>query len=202
MSQRLPQPLQDLVDQLRHLPGLGSKSALRIAMTLLAWPRENVRRLGSDIEKLRDQLGLCSRCGGISANDPCSICGDKTRESHLLCIVPEWDSLLALEQGNFYRGQYLVLGGLLEPTLRRDSSSLNLEQLARRLREEDIREVILALGSTLEAENTASFLKEFLNGRFPDVAVTRLAQGMPLGALVKFMDKETLAQSMKYRQKL
>lgn len=202
MTEQLPLPLQELVDQLGKLPGLGKKSALRIAITLLAWPKDKTRLLGDKIIALREQLGLCSSCGSIASSDPCPICSDANRDNTTLCVVSEWDSLLALENGKFYHGQYLVLGGLLEPLSNRDSQSLNLDLLTARLESGSIREVILALGATLEAENTASFLKEFISRNFPDIRITRLAQGIPLGGLVKFMDKETLAQSLKYRHEL
>lgn len=202
MNPRLPPPLRELVDKLRRLPGLGQKSALRIAMQLLAWPESDTRALGENIARLRDALALCSSCGGIASADPCPICADKTRDAHILCVVPEWDSLLTIEEGGFYHGQYLVLGGFYAPLREQDSGSLNLELLAQRLEKENIGEVILALGATVEAENTASFLKEFLARRFPEVKITRLAQGIPLGGQIKFMDKETLRQSLKYRHEL
>lgn len=182
------------------MPGLGSKSALRIAMALLQWPESETRRLGQGISDLRDTLCLCSRCGGLAAHDPCPICADSERDVETLCIVPEWDSLLAMEKGNFYHGLYFVLGGLLESLGQRDSRGFDAQKLLSRLAEGEIKEVILALGSTLEAENTASYLKTLLQRSFPQLKISRLAQGIPLGAEVKFMDHETLRQSLKYRQ--
>lgn len=202
MSTRLPEPLRVVVEQLGRLPGLGPRSALRIGMRLLQWPESETRRLGNAIAVLRDELCLCSRCGGIAAEDPCPICADANRDVQTLCIVPEWDSILALESGNFYEGQYFVLGGLLAPAQKQDSGSLAIKPLTDRLREGEIREVIMALGSTLEAENTATYLKQLLNRQFPQITVTRLAQGMPLGAEVKYMDQETLRQSMRNRQQM
>lgn len=202
MGATLPEPLRLLVDQLARLPGLGPKSALRIAMTLLKWPEGETRRLGESIASLRDKLCLCSRCGSLSATDPCPICADTRRQRDVLCVVPEWDSLLAMEKGGFYRGQYLILGGLLEPLQKRDSQTLETDRLLARLAEGEIGEVILALGSTLEAENTVSFLRQLLAARFPAITVSQLAQGIPLGAEVRFMDHETLRQSMRFRQKL
>lgn len=200
MPASLPEPLRLLVEQLAHLPGLGSKSALRIAMALLQWPESETRRLGQGISDLRDTLCLCSRCRGLAANDPCPICADIERDAETLCIVPEWDSLLAMEKGNFYHGLYFVLGGLLESPRQKDSQGIDTEKLLSRLAEGEVKEVILALGSTLEAENTASYLKTILQKSFPQLKVSRLAQGIPLGAEVKFMDHETLRQSLKYRQ--
>ena len=200
MHSHIPEPLRALVEQLSRLPGLGPKSAMRVAMTLLKWPEAETRRLGRGIHDLRDQLHLCSRCGGLSASDPCAICNDPARSRDTLCLVTEWDSMLTLDEGGFYHGQYLILGGLLAPLDRMDSESLDLDRLVRRLEEGEVQELILALGATLEAENTASFLKSLMSKRFPHIRVSRLAQGIPLGAEVKYMDRETLRQSLQYRQ--
>ena len=110
--------------------------------------------------------------------------------------------MLTLDEGGFYRGQYMILGGLLAPLERMDSESLDLDRLTRRLDEGEVTELILALGATLEAENTASFIRQMVRKRFPRIRVSRLAQGIPLGAEVKYMDKETLRQSLQYRQDL
>lgn len=201
MSQ-LPEPLRELVEQLSRLPGLGPKSAMRVAMTLLKWPEAETRRLGRNVHDLRDKLHLCSRCGGLAASDPCAVCADTSRQRDILCLVTEWDSMLALDEGGFYHGQYMILGGLLAPLDKSDAESLELERLVRRLEEGEIRELVLALGATLEAENTASFIKSLVQRRFPGIRVSRLAQGIPLGAEVKYMDRETLRQSLQYRQNL
>ena len=193
MSARIPEPLRELVEQL---------SRLRVAMTLLKWPEAETRRLGRNVHDLRDKLHLCSRCGGLSSTDPCTICSDAARQRDTLCLVAEWDSMLALDEGGFYHGQYMILGGLLAPLEKVDSESLDLERLVRRLEEGEITELILALGATLEAENTASFIKSLVRQRFPGIKVSRLAQGIPLGAEVKYMDRETLRQSLQYRQDL
>lgn len=200
MASTLPEPLRALVDQLSHLPGLGPKSAMRAAMALLKWPESETRRLGQGISGLRDSLCLCSRCGGLASKSPCPICANAERDRERLCVVPEWDSLLAMEKGGFYKGQYLILGGLLETLRQQDSQTLETERLLSRLAEGEIKEVILALGATVEAENTASFLKTLLSRRYPQIKISRLAQGLPLGAEVKFMDHETLRQSMQYRR--
>lgn len=194
--------MKALVEQMEKLPGLGPKSAMRIAMTLLKWPESETRRLGNGISALRDNLCLCSRCGGLTAASPCPICADTERDKTILCLVPEWDSMLTLESGGFYHGQYMILGGLLEPLQKRDSQSLEIDRLVSRLEEGEISELVLALGATLEAENTASFLKRLLGVRFPKLRISRLAQGLPLGAEVKYMDRETLRQSLQYRQQI
>lgn len=200
--QRIPEPLKELVEQVARLPGLGPKSAMRVAMTLLKWPEAEARRLGKNIYELRDKLHLCSRCGSLSDNDPCAICADPARGRDSLCLVTEWDSLLTMEEGNFYKGQYLILGGLLAPLEHSPAEALDMDRLIQRLSEGEIQELILALGATAEAEATASYVRDEVTRRFPELRITRLAQGIPLGAEVKFMDRETLRQSLRYRQEL
>ncbi|MBO4300276.1 MAG: recombination protein RecR [Desulfovibrio sp.] len=202
MHDRIPEPLKALVEQLARLPGLGPKSALRVAMTLLKWPESETRRLGRGIHDLRDNLHLCSRCGGLSATDPCELCADTERDRDTLCLVAEWDSLLALDEGGFYHGQYMILGGLLAPLEHMDTDCLDINRLMLRLAEGEIQELILALGATIEAENTATYVRRMVREQYPHIRLSRLAQGIPLGAEVKYMDKETLRQSLQYRQNL
>lgn len=199
---RLPEPLKAVTDQLSRLPGLGPKSALRVAMTFLKWPESETRRLGKAIHDLRDNLHMCARCGALTDVNPCSVCRDPNRLRDVLCLVADWDSMLTLDSGGFYQGQFLILGGLLAPLDNVHPDTLEMDKLMERLDEGEVREVILALGSTVEAENTASFIRSRLAPRYPQIRVTRLAQGIPLGAEVKFMDKETLRQSLRYRQDL
>lgn len=200
--QRIPEPLKILVDQIAKLPGLGPKSAMRVAMTLLKWPEAETMRLGKNIYELRSNLHLCNECGALSDVDPCTICSDPLRSNEILCLVSEWDSMLTLEEGGFFKGKYFILGGLLSPLDSRSSEYLEIEKLMQRLEKGEIKEVVLALGATAEAEATAVFVREKIIARFPHIKVTRLAQGIPLGAEVKFMDKETLRQSLQYRQEL
>ncbi|MCC8194252.1 MAG: recombination mediator RecR [Deltaproteobacteria bacterium] len=202
MNNRLPQPLADVVGQIAGLPGLGPKSALRIAMTFLKWPEAQTRGLGRAIHDLRDNLHLCSLCGALTDTDPCPICSDGARSRETLCLVSDWDSMLTLEDGAFYKGLYLILGGLLAPLDNVTPETLEMERLENRLAQGVVKELILALGTRLEAETTASFIRNRVNAKFPRITVTRLAQGIPLGAEVRFMDRETLRQSLAYRQKL
>ena len=171
-------------------------------MTFLKWPESETRRLGRAIHDLRDNLHICTRCGALTDINPCAVCRDPERAREILCLVADWDSMLTLEAGGFYQGQFLILGGLLAPLDNVHPDTLEMDKLMDRLAEGEVREVILALGSTVEAENTASFIRARLTARFSELRVTRLAQGIPLGAEVKFMDKETLRQSLRYRQDL
>ncbi len=194
--------MQKLVDQLAALPGIGPKSALRMAMIMLKWPQEKTRNLGQSILDLRSKLCICSGCASLADNDPCHICSDPTREDEKLCVVSEWDCLLIMEESGFFRGRYLVLGGLLSPLDGIDPGSLEFDKLREILAGRQVKELILALGTTLESETTGSYIKNLLAREYPGLTLTRLAQGIPLGSDIKFMDKETLRQSMRYRQSI
>jgi len=200
--QNLPGPLKEVVEQFSGLPGIGPKSALRIALTLLKMPREKAGGVGQSIIDLRERLCLCGQCACLAESSPCAICADPSRDDAQLCVVPEWDALLAMEDMGVYRGKYLVLGGLLSPLDGVDPSQLEVDRLRSRLAEGEITEMILALGATLDAEATASYIRNLVETEFPKVSVSRLAQGIPMGAEVKFMDKETLKQSLVHRQKI
>ncbi|OIO00549.1 MAG: recombination protein RecR [Desulfovibrionaceae bacterium CG1_02_65_16] len=197
---RLPGPLREVAEHLSRLPGLGPKSALRAALALLKLPREQAEAVGRSVLTLRERLCLCSTCASLAESDPCPICADPGRDHAQLCVVAEWDSLLALEEMGLFRGTYLVLGGLLSPLDGVSPQVLEFDLLRRRLDTGQVRELILALGSTLDAENTASHIKNMVAQGYPGVSVSRLAQGIPMGAEVKYMDRETLRQSLMHRQ--
>lgn len=197
---RLPAPLQEAVDQLSSLPGIGPKSALRIALTLLKMPPEKARNVGGSIIELRESLCMCEDCASLAEASPCAICADPSRDRTRLCLVSEWDALLTLEDMGMFKGRYLVLGGLISPLDGVEPGHLEFDRLRKHLANGDITELILALGATMDAETTASHVKNMVAKEFPGVSVTRLAQGIPIGGEVKYMDKETLRQSLLHRQ--
>ncbi len=200
--QKLPRALQTVVDRLSKLPGVGPKSALRMGLTLLNWPEDQVRNLGHSIQTLRDSVCLCSQCGCPSDEEPCSICSDPSRREDLLCLVSDWDALLTIDEAGFYKGKFLVLGGLLSPLDGSQVHELNLERLKDRLDSGLVNELILALGTTREGEATESYIVNLVEKNFPHIHISRLAQGIPVGSELKYMDKETLKQSVNYRQSL
>ena len=198
--QRIPEPLKNLVDQLARLPGLGPKSAMRAAMTLLKWPEAETRRLGKGIHDLRDNLHLCSRCGGLSATDPCDICKDENRSRDTLCLVNEWDSMLTLDEGGFYHGQYMILGGLLAPLAGVGAEQLTVKELLARLKDDTVKEVIMAMNPTVEGEATAMYLAKLIKPL--GIRVTRLASGLPVGASLEYADETTLYRALSGRGEL
>ncbi len=200
--ENLPGPLRAVALELSKLPGLGPKSALRIALTMLKMPKEKVSGIGQSIISLRENLCICEECASITETCPCRICSDLGRERDKLCLVSEWDSLLAIEEMGLYRGYYLVLGGLLSPLDGVSPQHLEFNKLEDRLAKGQVTELILALGATVEAEATASYVKNMVVNRFPQISLSRFAQGIPIGTEVKHTDKETLRQALEYRQKL
>jgi len=199
-TERLPGPLREVAEHLARLPGLGPKRRPARGPGLLKMPREQAAAVGQSVLHLRERLCLCGTCASLAEQNPCPICADASRDRAQLCLVAEWDSLLALEEMNLFRGTYLVLGGLLSPLDGIGPSGLEFDLLRRRLASGEVRELILALGATLDAENTASHVKNIVAQGFPEVTVSRLAQGIPMGAEVKYMDRETLRQSLLHRQ--
>ncbi len=199
---KLPAPLQNVINHLARLPGMGPKSSLRSALAILKLSQSDARDFGRAIYNLHDELALCARCGSLAAQSPCSICADPNRARDVLCLVSEWDSLLVMEEGGFYQGQYMILGGLISPLDNMPPEALELERLRARLREGEINEVVLALGATVEADTTAQYIKDLILREFVGIRVFRLAQGIPQGGEVKHMDRETLRQSLKYKQEI
>ncbi|KUJ96315.1 MAG: recombination protein RecR [Desulfonauticus sp.] len=202
MLKHLPAPLQELWKVFTGFPGIGPKSALRMVMEILTWPEEKVQNIGKIILTFREKLKPCVHCGLLSEEEECSICRDPSRDASLLCVVADLDSYLVLEEAGFYRGKYFILGGLYNPLEDKELKGINLEGLRKRLADPELKELILALGATVEAENTASYIKNMVSRDFSHLILSRLAQGIPLGAEVKYMDQETLKQSLNFRQKI
>lgn len=202
MENRFPGPLREAVERLSSLPGVGPKSALRMAMALLRMPEDQARAVGQSVIELRERLCVCERCASLADASPCPICADPSRDRDQLCLVADWDTLLALEDMGQYRGQYFVLGGLVSPLEGVGPDRIGVSRLRDRLAQGEVAELILALGATLESEHTASYIRDLVEREFPGLRVTRLAQGIPFGAEVKYMDKETLKQSLIHRQRM
>jgi recombination protein RecR len=194
---RLPKPLTDVVEELARLPGLGPKSALRVAMTLLQWPKDRAVDLGRRIRDLRERLCLCSRCRGLSELPVCPLCSDPPGERN--CVWCPIGFGAGPEETGQYRGRYFVLGGLLDPLEGVGAGSLAFGQLSERLGEGKVREVLLALGTTVQAEATASHSRTWWPGTIP-APPDQTGPGHPPGRGGQVVDRETLRQSVRYRQ--
>jgi len=186
------------IDELARLPGIGPKTASRLTYYLLRAPEAQARALAEALVALKERTVFCSRCCNIADTDPCSICSSPNRDQSLLCVVEEPLDLLALERTGQYRGRYQVLHGVLSPLEGVGPEDLRIPELLARLREGQVREVVLATNPSLEGEATAMYLHGLL---VPfGVSVTRLARGLPVGSDLEYADDLTLARALQGRQ--
>ncbi len=192
--------LTDLIDALRCLPGVGGKSAQRMAFHLLERERERGLRLASVLEQAMQRIGNCTRCRNFSEEPICVICASASRDRQVLCVVESPTELAAIEQATGYRGQYFVLLGRLSPLDGLGPEELGLDLLTERLAEGEIEEMVIATNPTVEGEATAHYLAQL--ARAANVKPTRLAHGVPLGGELEYVDRSTLAHAFGSRQTL
>ncbi len=196
----LPDPLETLIRALLRWPGIGPRSAQRIAFHLAREEDGELRALGGLISGLPDSLGSCSRCSNFSEGDLCPICLDVRRDDATLCVVEQPDNLAAIERSGAYRGVYQVLGGSISPLRGVGPEDLRIETLLERLSEGKIRELILATNPTVEGEATALFIAR--KAAPFAVSITRPATGLPVGGELDYVDKGTLARAFEGRQQV
>ncbi|AKK02129.1 recombination mediator RecR [Corynebacterium epidermidicanis] len=204
-------PLQDLIDELSRLPGVGPKSAQRIAFHLLNVEPEDVARLQSALARVQEGVTFCRICCNISRDEVCRVCADSGRDKSLICVVEEPKDIQVIERTGEYRGRYHVLGGALDPLANIGPKDLHVTELLQRIagvlpdveggEAPDITEVILATDPNTEGEATASYLARLLRD-FPSLTVSRLASGMPLGGDLEFVDELTLSRALSGRLRL
>ena len=193
-------PLDNLIAALEKLPGIGKRSAERMAFSLVQNRDGLARKLADALLAADEQVGSCSRCGGITVQqeNPCVLCTEGKRANGLLCVVESPGDIMKIDACNGFNGRYHVLGGHLSPALGKGVSSLRVNELLARLQPENIQEVILALGTDVESEATANYLAELITGR--GVKASRLAFGLPSGSAIEYADSTTLARAIQGRQ--
>ncbi|MGI6642850.1 MAG: recombination mediator RecR [Bacillota bacterium] len=197
----LPESVQKLVDELRRLPGIGPKSAQRLAFYLVVSGKESMTRLIASLEETRDRVGYCSVCGNLTDIEPCEVCRDEKRDATVLCVVGYPKDVLAIERAGSYRGLYHVLHGYIEPLRGIGPEDLRIKELMARLEPgKGIKEVILATNPDVDGETTALYLAKQLKPL--GVMVTRLARGLPFGADLDYADEVTLARSLESRREM
>lgn len=189
-----------LIEELSKLPGVGPKSAQRLAFYLLKQPDEFVENLVNTISNLKKRIKYCSICFNLTENDPCEICSNPEREHSIVCVVAEPKDVWALERTNQYNGIYHILGGLISPLDGVFAEDLRILELKKRVEKGDIEEIILATNSTTEGEATAIYIARLLS-EYP-VKITRLAYGLPVGTELDFADEMTLIHALKGRQEM
>jgi recombination protein RecR len=191
-----------MIRELARLPGIGRRSAERIALHLAASPVEDVERLGRTLVRGRRALLQCGVCGNLSAEDPCAICADFRRETSVLCVVEGPRDVSLVERSGLHRGRYHVLGGLLAPLDGVGREELRLDAFLLRLREEKIEEVVLLLSPSTEGDATAMLLQREITAAAPDVRLTRAARGIPAGGKLDYLDEVTLGNAFEGRREM
>ena len=193
-------PVQRLIDELGRLPGIGAKSAQRLAFHLLSVEEADARRLASAVIDMREQVSDCERCFNVTAGDLCSICRDERRDKSLICVVERPQDIVVVERTQEYRGQYHVIGGSLSPINGVGPGQLRFDELKVRLQPEGIEELIVATNPTIEGDATAMYIaREF---KPLGVRVSRLASGLPVGGDLDYADEITLGRALTGRSEL
>jgi len=193
-------PVQRLVDEMARLPGIGQKTAQRLAFHLLAVEEADARRLATAIVDMREQVSLCARCFNVAAGEECSICRDTRRDTSLVCVVERPQDVVVVERTQEFRGRYHVLGGSLSPINGVGPGQIRVEELKARIGPEEITELILATNPTVEGDATAMYIARELKPL--GVKVTRLASGLPVGGDLDYADELTLGRALAGRMEL
>ncbi len=196
----MPKALDNLIDALASLPGIGRKSAGRLAFHLLKRPAQEASELAARIVAARETLKPCVNCGNLAGADLCDICANTARDHSTICVVEESSDVAAIEATGDYRGLYHVLGGALSPLDGVGTEELNLDSLSRRLASGAVREVIIATNPSTEGEATAAYIMSLL--RDSGVKISRIARGLPAGGSLEFADRTTLSRAMENRTTL
>lgn len=197
---RSPPPIERLVASLRRLPGIGEKSATRLAFFLLSAPETVVAELADAILRVKKEIVLCERCFDLTEVSPCAICRDPRRDPTLLCVVEEPADRAAVERSGTFQGRYHVLGGALSPIDGVGPENLHVAEVEARVRQGEVREVVLATNPNAEGDATAHYLAERL--RPTGVRLTRIAYGMPMGGDLEYADHVTVGRSLENRREL
>ncbi|HMU44121.1 MAG TPA: recombination mediator RecR [Ignavibacteriaceae bacterium] len=190
----IAQPLQTAIDELSKLPGIGKKTAQRLALHILKSDKENFESLVRSLTDLKSKLRFCERCFNLSEHELCDICTSPKRDKHSICVVEEASDVIAIEKSHEFSGSYHVLGGVLSPLAGINPDSLKIKELIARFKSEEISEVILALNPDTEGEATSLYLARLIKPL--GIKVTRIARGLPIGGNLEFADEATIGRAM------
>lgn len=193
-------PVQDLIEELGRLPGVGPKSAQRIAFHLLKLPKEEAVRLARAVIEMKERVSFCARCFNVAEGDECGVCADPRRETQVLCVVEEPRDIVAVEKTHEFRGRYHVLQGAISPIEGIGPEQLKVRELLARLEPEQISEVILCTNPNIEGEATAMYLARLLAPL--GLRVTRIASGLPVGGDLEYADELTLGRALEGRREV
>jgi recombination protein RecR len=198
----LAPPVNRLITELARLPGIGQRTAQRLAFHVLRASDEEALALAAAIKEVKEQVGQCEVCFNLAVGPRCRICEDERRDGAVICVVEEPSDVIPIERTNEFHGRYHVLGGALSPIDGVDPEDIRLAELFTRVDGGAVREVVVATNSTTTGEATALYIAEELRGRAPSVAVTRLASGLPVGADLEYADEITLGKALRGRREL
>lgn len=190
----IAQPLQTAIDELSKLPGIGKKTAQRLALHILKSDSANFESLVRSLNDLKSKLRFCERCFNLSEHELCDICTSPKRDKHSICVVEEASDVIAIEKSHEFSGSYHVLGGVLSPLAGINPDSLKIKELIARFKSEEISEVILALNPDTEGEATSLYLARIIKPL--GIKVTRIARGLPIGGNLEFADEATIGRAM------
>lgn len=194
----IPKTVQNLIDEFGRLPGIGPKTAQRLTFYLLRGSKERTESLGKAVSELKENIKICSICSNLAENDPCVICSDKRRDHTILMVVEEPLDIIAFEKTSKFDGVYHVLHGAISPVEGIGPDELYIKQLLVRIREDQIREVILATNINVEGEATAMYIQKLLGPL--GVKITRIARGLPVGSDIEYADEVTLSRALEGRE--
>ena len=189
-----------LLEELKRMPGIGQKTAERLSFFLMRGSAERANKLADAIRNVKDKIILCSQCNGITEKNPCDICSDPKRDTSFLCVVEEPHDVYAMENMGYFRGIYHVLMGVISPLDGIGPSDLTIEALKERVMQNNIQEVVLATNPDMEGESTAVYIAKVLKS--PNIKITRIARGLPVGSDLEYADEVTLMKSLEGRTEM
>ena len=191
--------LENAINQIGKLPGIGHRTAVRLTLFLLKQPKEEVKIFTESIDMLRNNISFCHICHNISDGEECEICSNPSRDKSMICVVQDIRDVLAIENTNVYKGVYHVLNGVISPIEGIGVADLNIDSLLQRLEKESVAEIFMALPATTEGDTTAYYISKHIKTRFPQIKVTAIARGVSVGNELENTDEITFARSIVHR---
>ena len=195
-----PKTINNLIECFKKFPGIGEKTAERLALSCLTMDDETIELFTNSLQGSKKNIKYCEKCGNLSEEDLCVICKDTTRDNNILCVVEESKNIILFEKIGTFNGKYHVLGGLISPLDGINPEDINISSLIKRIKEEEIKEVILAVKPTVEGETTALYIRKLLEGT--DVVISKIAHGIPMGADIDYIDSLTLEIALSERSQI
>lgn len=195
-----PKTITNLIECFKKFPGIGEKTAERLALSCLEMDIETIELFTDSLKNSKEKIKHCKKCGNLSEEDLCSICKDDTRDKKILCVVEESKNIVLFEKIGTFNGNYHVLGGLISPLDGINPEDINISSLIKRIKDEEIKEVILAVKPTVEGETTALYIRKLLEGT--DVVISKIAHGIPMGADIDYIDSLTLEIALSERSQI